>query len=53
MNVKQKAGLNRAILAATPGQILSMLATKAERSWVRADRAEHASRSPHKRARPA
>ena len=30
MNVKQKAGLNRAILDATPGQILSMLATKAQ-----------------------
>src|SRR5262249_2018962 len=36
-NVKAKAGLNRAILDATPGSFL----TKAERSWVRADRLEY------------
>ena len=40
-NVKAKAGLNRAILDATPGSFLNMLSTKAERSWVRADRLEY------------
>jgi hypothetical protein len=38
--VKQMAGLNRAILDATPGSFLSMLCTKAERNWVRADHLE-------------
>ena len=45
-SVRQKAGLNRAILDATPGSFLSFLATESGRGCLRVDRAGPAQHRP-------